>query len=175
MSERGPFELNDIIINSNTGVIIALPERLYNLNECERLETVVTMLVERVRALERTSSNVDKLNVMFTKQRELQERLGTFDKTRTRVMLQHFIDRMLLAIHEEAVEIARETNSKSTLMPFGWKASTKADHAKCKEEIVDLWHFTMNLWLVLGGTADEFFATYLEKNRCNHQRQDAGY
>lgn len=124
-----------------------------------------------------TETNImlhDRLDVMFTEQKKLQEKLGVFEKTTSPLMMQHYIDKMLLAIHEEAVEIARETMSKDIEMPFGWK-HTNGSEEKYKQEIIDLWHFTMNLWLVIGGTDQEFFEMYLDKNNINHERQNNKY
>jgi hypothetical protein len=121
-------------------------------------------------------AHVDHLEYMFKQQRELQERLGVYDKTKdTNIMMQHYIDRMLLAIHEEAVEIGRETLSKHDVMPFGWKHQITGTDENYRKEIIDLWHFTMNLWLVIDGTADEFFEMYLKKNKENRVRQDNNY
>jgi dimeric dUTPase (all-alpha-NTP-PPase superfamily) len=118
----------------------------------------------------------DRLDEMFYNQFKLQEKLGTLAKANTSdIMMQHFIDRMILAIHEEASEILRETMSKHTDMPFGWKQLHEGTEEKYKEEIIDLWHFTMNLWLVVGGTADEFFELYQQKNKINYKRQQENY
>lgn len=48
-------------------------------------------------------------------------------------------------------------------------------YAKAKEEIVDAWHFFMNLMLGLGMTADELYEGYLKKNKENIRRQEEGY
>lgn len=117
----------------------------------------------------------DRLSIMFNVQFELQKRLGIFEKTKTSdIMMQHYVDKMLLAIHEEAVEIARETMSKDIDMPFGWK-HCQGSERKYKEEIIDLWHFLMNLWLITGANDQDFFEMYLDKNSINHERQDSGY
>jgi dimeric dUTPase (all-alpha-NTP-PPase superfamily) len=108
---------------------------------------------------------------MFEHQLRLQVRLGSFKKIKDEVTRQLFIDRMLLACHEELGEIARETLTKDNSMPFGWK-QCEFHEQKYKDEIIDLWIFTMNLWLAVGGTPQEFFDLYCEKNKLNHKRQD---
>lgn len=118
----------------------------------------------------------DMLLAMFYHQQKLQERLGIPTKTRDRtVMTQHYIDRMLLSVHEEAVEIGRATLSKHKMMPFGWKETQVGNEENYREEIIDLWHFVMNLWLVIGGTPEEFYDLYCKKNKINHERQDNKY
>lgn len=118
----------------------------------------------------------DRLAVMFHEQSKLQEKHCVTELCEGNlIMQQHYIDKMLLAIHEEAVEIARETISKHTAMPFGWKNSAEYNEEKYKEEIIDLWHFVMNLWLITGATDQEFFEMYLDKNNINHERQESNY
>lgn len=122
------------------------------------------------------NSEPDKLEVMFTRQRVLQNRLGTLNIVNDKPLnRQLFIDKMLLAAHEELTEISRETLSKSSDMPFGWKQNQSFNEDKYKEEIIDLWHFVMNLWLAIDGTPEEFYKLYLEKNEENHVRQEEGY
>ncbi len=119
----------------------------------------------------------DKLSFMFSEQKKLQENFGTFERINEIKdpylkceMKQHFIDKMILAAHEELSEINRETISKDKSMPFGWKQCSPGNEEKYKEEIIDLWHFTMNLWLIVGGTSNEFFELYLKKNFVNKKR-----
>lgn len=40
------------------------------------------------------------------------------------------------------------------------------------EECVDMWHFLMSVVLANGGTAEDFYQTYLKKNQHNHVRKD---
>lgn len=48
-------------------------------------------------------------------------------------------------------------------------------YSKAKEEIVDAWHFFMNLMLGLGMTAEELYDGYILKNKENIRRQEEGY
>lgn len=65
----------------------------------------------------------DKLDELFNYQCEFQKKLGTLDKTRlSPAMKQQYINQMILALHEEAVEIMRESAYKNPdFVPFGWK------------------------------------------------------
>ena len=83
---------------------------------------------------------------------------------------------MILALHEEAVEIMRESSYKNPdYVPFGWKKEQKSNNEKFKEEIVDILHFVVNLCLVSGMDSSELHQRYLNKNKENHLRQDNGY
>lgn len=50
-----------------------------------------------------------------------------------------------------------------------------AAYVKAKEELVDSWHFFMNLMLALGMTATELYEGYLIKSKENIRRQEEGY
>lgn len=113
---------------------------------------------------------------MFQHQKNLQSKLGTFNKIKDESMKQKFINQMLLAVHEEAVEIMRETKYKNPdCVEFGWKKTQLFNEENYKEEIVDLFHFVMNLSLAVGMEAEEFYERYCNKNKINHDRQDEGY
>ena len=117
---------------------------------------------------------MDRLEEMFAHQLRLQVKLGTFKQIDDIITRQQFINEMLLACHCELVEVQAETMWKDHAVPFGWKHQD-FNEQKYKEEIIDLWHFTMNLWLAVGGTPSEFFELYCEKNKINQQRKDEGY
>lgn len=117
-----------------------------------------------------------KLEKMFEIQKTLQERLGIFEKIKDEKDKQEFINQMLLAIFEETVEIMKKTAYKNpNFVKFGWKKNQQWDVEVFKIEIVDLWHFLMNLCLITGFTPEEFYKIYCEKNKINHERQDNGY
>jgi dimeric dUTPase (all-alpha-NTP-PPase superfamily) len=119
---------------------------------------------------------MDKLDSMFEIQNNLQDRLGTFDKIKNLSDQQEFINQMILAIHEEATEIIKKTPYKNPqYVKFGWKKTQKMDLAMYKMEIIDLWHFVMNLCLVVGMGPEEFYRVYCDKNKENHDRQDNSY
>jgi len=149
----------------------------YDAEHLELLKTIVhNGLCGKYHVCNCKEKKIDRLEEMFSHQFLFQTRLGVFEKTAdTTVMAQHYIDRMLLSIHEEAAEIGKETLSKHKIMPFGWKENQVANEEKYREEIVDLWHFVMNLWLAVDGTPEEFFALYCKKNKINYKRQDEGY
>ena len=115
---------------------------------------------------------------MFEKQQELQEKLGIWKKIEADPpqAKQAFINQMILACQEELVEIMRETPYKNPeYVPFGWKKGQIGDPEKFKDEIIDLWHFVMNLALVSGMNANEFYLRYCKKNTINLHRQKINY
>lgn len=115
----------------------------------------------------------DKLEHMFELQRGFQNKIGTFDKIRSPQDKQQFVNQMILALVEESIEIMRETAYKNPkYVKFGWKETQVWDEEKMKEEIVDLWHFLMNLSFMAGMNAEEFYTIYCRKNGINHDRQD---
>jgi hypothetical protein len=75
----------------------------------------------------------------------------------------------VLALQDELHEALAET---------GWKPWAKSKHVNRDayvSELVDAFHFLMNLMLVVDCDADEFLAKYFEKRGINAARQAAGY
>lgn len=120
---------------------------------------------------------MDMLEEIFKKQKELQVKLGVVDKYKIDdSMKQQYINQMCLALHEESVEIMRESAYKNPdFMPFGWKKNQTFNTENFKKEIVDLMHFLVNLCLVVDMTPKEFYELYTEKNKENHVRKDTNY
>jgi dimeric dUTPase (all-alpha-NTP-PPase superfamily) len=119
---------------------------------------------------------MDKLEAIFKKQYDLQTALGVWSKIITQGDKQEYINQTLLAIHEEAVEIMKETNAKNpNFVKFGWKKNTTFNVDKYKEEIIDLVHFVINLCLVVKMTSNEFYSLYVHKRDINVRRRKNGY
>ena len=119
----------------------------------------------------------DKLNEMFLIQRKLQNKLGNLERIeKSEKLKQSYINQMILAIHEEAVEIMRETPYKNPeYVEFGWKKNQEWNEEKYKDEIIDLWHFVMNLSIAVNMDAKEFYERYLFKNNINIERKNNSY
>lgn len=56
-----------------------------------------------------------------------------------------------------------------------WKRKKVTNEENLLIEIVDLWHFIINLSLYLGYDSDEIYNGFLTKNKINHDRQDKNY
>ena len=100
----------------------------------------------------------DKLDEIYNHQKALQVKLGIYDKiSDSKSLKQHYINQMILALHEEAVEIMRETAYKNPeFVPFGWKKGQEFNNEKFKEEIIDIIHFVMNLCIISGMDSEHF-------------------
>lgn len=112
----------------------------------------------------------DRLQQMLDMQRELQRRINGYDieeqSTETRIaniMLNTF------CVGNELHEMMDEMGWKP------WATSRHLNHEMAKKELVDVWHFLMNIMLHLGMDGDELYRLYRAKNVVNHARQDNGY
>ena len=114
---------------------------------------------------------------MLNTQEELQSFLGTNFKSMT-------IEERVAFIKEHSIHLNQEINEALyTLVYFKpWKdyssvteEETVTSLKNYKGEMVDAFHFFMNMLLAVGFTADEFEAMYMEKNAENIRRQEAGY
>lgn len=80
-----------------------------------------------------------------------------------------FIRWNVLALEDELHEALAET---------GWKPWATTQHINRDayvSELVDAFHFLMNLMLIVDCNADEFLTKYAEKRKLNIKRQEDGY
>ena len=81
-----------------------------------------------------------------------------------------FMKDMHIALTDEMHELLAEID---------WKPWTNGDRSinydGAKKELVDIWHFFMNLMLVTGMTTDDLYKMYMKKQQVNADRQANGY
>lgn len=117
----------------------------------------------------------DRLSKMFELQHELQvQSYGVMPRRMTRdERIQYVKDMTLAAVHELG-EALDETDWKP------WSVSSRGINVDAYVgELVDVWHFLMNLMLAAGYepavAADKLYEGYLVKRGINRQRQLDGY
>jgi dimeric dUTPase (all-alpha-NTP-PPase superfamily) len=113
----------------------------------------------------------DRLDVMLDMQRALQLR---FNKGKS---IEEFTDaERMQAFTENFAACVIELGE--AMAETGWKPWASSNHVHynrfCKE-MVDAWHFFMNMMLHGGITAEDLYASYIQKNGVNHQRITNGY
>ena len=120
---------------------------------------------------------MNELEYMFKLQKAFQDRVdqrykSTDLKERAAFLRDHFV-----FCNQEMQEMLYE-------LPYfkPWKDYSKMTdeeikeaYDKAKEEIIDAWHFFINIMLGLGMTAEELFTRYLDKHKENIRRQNEGY
>jgi len=124
-----------------------------------------------------TQEGTDKLQDMLGLQKSLQEYLGyDFDAMS--------IEERVAMIKEYSIHLNQEVNEALYELPFfkPWKdysnmtiEEQSAGIHKYKEELIDAWHFFMNMMLLVDFKPDEFYSMYMEKNAENIERQKRGY
>lgn len=80
-----------------------------------------------------------------------------------------FIKDMVLALSDELHEALQEVGWKP------WATSRHVNDEAFKGELIDAWHFFMNLILVSGMDPFDFMQRYISKHDKNASRQKAGY
>ena len=75
----------------------------------------------------------------------------------------------VLALEDELHELLAETGWKP------WASSRHINREAYVGELVDAFHFMMNLMLIVDCSAEEFLTKYFEKRKINVQRQVEGY
>ena len=73
------------------------------------------------------------------------------------------------ALVHEAIELQRETNWK------WWKKDKAIENEKLQDEVIDLWHFLIQLSIEAGFEPQTLISKYIEKNKENTGRQLRGY
>lgn len=107
---------------------------------------------------------------MFDSQLDLQKNVyGVNPSELSDVDKMEFIRSMILACTDELHEALNETGWKP------WATSNHINDEAFKNELVDAWHFMMNLMLVIDMNATELYKRYLAKRAKNIKRQEDGY
>ena len=117
------------------------------------------------------------LQQMMRMQLKFQERLDpNFNKMN--------LQQRVAFIKEHSIHLNQEINEMLYELPYfkPWKCYDNMSTTECniamdkaKEEMVDAWHFFMNMMLALGFSADQLGLMYAEKHAENNKRQDEGY
>lgn len=113
---------------------------------------------------------MDRLDEMMRLQRELQERINGY--TLEEQDIDTRIDNVrinVLALTDELHECLGETGWKP------WATSRHINWSAAQRELVDAWHFFMNLMLHLEMTPVDLWQGYHQKHKVNFQRQEDGY
>jgi hypothetical protein len=80
-----------------------------------------------------------------------------------------YIKDMVLALTDELHEVLGEVGWKP------WATSRHINEMAYRAELVDVWHFFMNLMLAVGMTPNELYEGYVAKRKINVDRQKSGY
>jgi len=73
------------------------------------------------------------------------------------------------ALLHEVVELQRETGWK------WWKTEKAIEGQRIQEEVIDLWHFLIQLSIEARLDPELLISKYIEKNKENTKRQQQGY
>ena len=105
----------------------------------------------------------DMLNELFTLQEELQRKLHTD------VRSQEFYTIMTIALIDELMESLRETPWKP------WKKQQKLNRERLQQELIDAWHFMINLSIAAGLSSKKVHKAFIYKNKINIKRHQNEY
>ena len=119
----------------------------------------------------------DKLDMLFNKQNELFKKdINNNNKNKMNNLYDieepfegYRIFMLSSALIHEAIELQRETNWK------WWKKTDQLNENKIQEEIIDLWHFLIQISIEVGLDSETVVEKYIEKNLKNIKRQENDY
>ncbi len=111
----------------------------------------------------------DKLDKIFEMQAELNARIG--------VPYQNLSDQeKTVWILNYSRALSQEVSELIDSVPWKWWAKyQKFDAQNARVEAIDILHFLISIFQVLGMSSDDVFEVYCKKNAVNHHRQDTGY
>jgi dimeric dUTPase (all-alpha-NTP-PPase superfamily) len=118
----------------------------------------------------------DKLDILFNKQNELYKKQLENSENKMKNLYDikepfegYRIFMLSTALVHEAIELQRETNWK------WWKKENAMNRDKIQEEIIDVWHFLIQLSIEAELDSKKLVEKYLQKNEENLKRQVKGY
>lgn len=113
---------------------------------------------------------MDNLQTMLDMQRQLQiTGIGIDPKELEGEDRINFSKDMILALLDEVHEVLNEMGWKP------WATSRHFNEELVQKELIDAWHFFMNLLLAAGVDGQKLFELYTDKNRENLDRWQRGY
>lgn len=113
---------------------------------------------------------MDRLNEIFMRQLQLQQLINGY------ALSKQDNDTRINNIKENVLACTAELHE--ALNEVGWKAWATTRHINqenLQKEIIDAFHFLLNLALHAGMDSQEFFRRFVEKNDLNYARQSIGY
>lgn len=116
---------------------------------------------------------MDRLQQMLSMQAELQQKINGPDWALNRQTDRERIANIQLNVFALIAELY-EMMDEMTWKPWA-TAEPAINFHPARAELIDVWHFFMNLMLHLGIEGDDLYRMYCEKNKINHRRQDEGY
>lgn len=122
--------------------------------------------------------NAFKLETMLKMQKDFQKRVGFDFEAMDENEVAAYIKEMMLWVIDETSEALHELKHAK-----GWSKKydswsnekTMEQKEKFKNEMVDAFHFFMNILIAVDMDADDLFNRYVDKNKVNIERQNNGY
>lgn len=114
-----------------------------------------------------------ELEELFYLQIKFQESMGiTFPRWKNDISDKYNIElikNQILALYDEVGEALREVPWKP------WKVNQEFNINKFKMELIDIFHFLINLFLLVNMDSEEVINLFKIKNEINRKRQKNGY
>ena len=107
----------------------------------------------------------DKLEMMFYIQKQLQKKMNyTFTEFNN-----EYFNLMFIGCITELCEVIENSKWKP------WKNSSINKIGEIQKELIDVWHFLINLTIASGLEPNELYYEFIRKNQENIKRQKNGY
>jgi dimeric dUTPase (all-alpha-NTP-PPase superfamily) len=115
-------------------------------------------------------ANQQQLEVIFKLQDTLNGRFGWSQKELLALPEEERLQRIRNFLEVLSVEVGEAMKASKARW---WKQEKDWQGFKhLQEEIIDAFHFLASAFIATGGSSEDFFRIYTEKNSFNHQRKD---
>lgn len=121
---------------------------------------------QRIREAVTSERPVDMLKDIFKMQEELDSYIIEKHGDKVPQNLSDWVIKTTVAMESEIDEVRAEVNWKF------WKPEKEIDMEKLQEEVIDLWHFLVQLSQRVGLTPEQVFEVYKGKREENFARQN---
>lgn len=105
----------------------------------------------------------DDLDIIFERQKKFQKLLNNDTTT------QQYFENQMICLYQELSEITNCTKFKN------WKKNQEYKQSEMQEEIIDAFHFLINIAIFADMSPGLFMLKFIEKNQKNFKRQCEGY
>jgi len=114
--------------------------------------------------------NKDKLEILFEEQKKLMDRYNMPTIDINTLHGQEVLRQVGMRLFEEIGEIFHCLKNKEWV-----ENQTEVDKKAMFDEVADVWHFFIEMMILLKLTPEDCTKLYLAKNKVNHKRLDTKY
>ena len=148
-----------------SGTSLVIENAMVRLMKAADAEKIVKEIMENYSQPDRKSSAFSTLDIMLDMQREVESAWGRLPDPADDEKISQYIREVILCATDELHEVLAEVHWKPWKTHRGIK-----DISAYREELADVMHFVLDLYLAAGLTGEDIYTDYVEKHYKNMDR-----